>query len=154
MTFYTFSHEDPASLVWNTLLLVLLGPPQEQMWGTISFLMLTLLSIVLLPPLYTLALFITDDETSRVSGCSAVQLALLTAHIQQVKARRLLGCVPLWLGPWMLLILHFFLLPGAPGMLHFCAICLGYNCIFSSRHSPNTTRHTALGVCLHRKCFM
>lgn len=130
MTFYTFSHEDPASLICNTLLLVLLGPRQEQMWGTIAFLALTLLSIVVLPPLYTLALFITDDETSRISGFSAVQLALLTAQIQQAKTRRLLGCVPLWLVPWILLVLHFFLLPGAPGMLHFCAICLGYNCIF------------------------
>lgn len=129
-TFYAFSHEDLISLVCDIALLVWLGPCQEQRWGTVAFIALTLLSTVLLPPLYTLALFITDDETSRISGFSAVQLALFTAQSQQVKQRRLLGYVPIWLLPWMLLILHFFLLPGTPGMLHFCAICLGYNCIF------------------------
>ncbi|XP_012691366.2 rhomboid domain-containing protein 3 [Clupea harengus] len=126
-TFYAFSHEDLISLVCDIALLVWLGPCQEQRWGTVAFIALTLLSTVLLPPLYTLALFITDDETSRISGFSAVQLALFTAQSQQVKQRRLLGYVPIWLLPWMLLILHFFLLPGTPGMLHFCAICLGYN---------------------------
>ncbi|KAL2092818.1 hypothetical protein ACEWY4_012616 [Coilia grayii] len=127
LSFYTFSHEDITSLVWNTFLLVWLGLWQEQRWGTVTFLSLALLSAVLLPPLYTLALFITDDETSRISGSSAVQLALVTAQSQQVKKRRLLGCVPIWMLPWILLVVHFFLLPGAPGMLHFCAICLGYN---------------------------
>ncbi|XP_062399655.1 rhomboid domain-containing protein 3 isoform X1 [Sardina pilchardus] len=127
LTTYAFSHEDLTSLVCNTSLLVWLGPCQEQRWGTTTFFILTMFSIVLLPPLYTLALFITDDETSRISGFSAVQLALFTAQSQQVKQKRLLGCVPIWLLPWFLLILHFFLLPGTPGMLHFCAICLGYN---------------------------
>ncbi|XP_041957366.1 rhomboid domain-containing protein 3 isoform X1 [Alosa sapidissima] len=127
LTTYAFSHEDLTSLVCNTSLLVWLGSCQEQRWGTMAFFILTLFSTVLLPPLYTLALFITDDETSRISGFSAVQLALFTAQSQQMKQKRLLGCVPIWLLPWFLLVLHFFLLPGTPGMLHFCAICLGYN---------------------------
>ncbi|XP_062399657.1 rhomboid domain-containing protein 3 isoform X3 [Sardina pilchardus] len=59
--------------------------------------------------------------------CQEQRWALFTAQSQQVKQKRLLGCVPIWLLPWFLLILHFFLLPGTPGMLHFCAICLGYN---------------------------
>ncbi|XP_041957367.1 rhomboid domain-containing protein 3 isoform X2 [Alosa sapidissima] len=100
LTTYAFSHEDLTSLVCNTSLLVWLGSCQEQRW---------------------------DDETSRISGFSAVQLALFTAQSQQMKQKRLLGCVPIWLLPWFLLVLHFFLLPGTPGMLHFCAICLGYN---------------------------
>ncbi|XP_028851091.1 rhomboid domain-containing protein 3 [Denticeps clupeoides] len=127
LTFYAVSHEDVTSLLCDTSLLLWLGPCQERRWGSAAFLALATLSTLLLPPFYTAALFATDDETSRISGFSATQLALLTAQCQQATRRRVLRCVPVRLLPWLLLVAHFFLLPGTPGMLHFCAICLGYN---------------------------
>ncbi len=92
---------------------------------------------MLLPPIYALFLFVTGDEASRVSGYSATHLALLTAQCRQVKQRRVLRFVPVWSLPWLLLTLDLFLLPSAPGLLHFYAICLGLNCILSQLFLPS-----------------
>ncbi|CAL8295703.1 unnamed protein product [Gadus morhua 'NCC'] len=124
---YAFSHEDLPSLLVNTILLLLLGPCQERRWGTLALVCLSLLSALLLPVLYSLLLFVGGGEASRISGYSAPQLALFTAQCRQVTQRRLLGCVPVWFLPWLVLLAGLVLLPGTPALLHFCAICLGHN---------------------------
>ncbi|KAJ3604711.1 hypothetical protein NHX12_029450 [Muraenolepis orangiensis] len=124
---YAFSHEDVPSLLINTILLLLLGPCQERRWGTVAFVALSLLSTLLLPPLYTLVLFVGGGEASRICGYSATQLALFTAQCRQVTHTKLLGCVPIWFLPWLVLLASLLLLPGTPALLHFCAICLGHN---------------------------
>lgn len=124
---YAFSHEDLPSLLINTILLLLLGPCQERRWGTVAFVSLSLLSTVMLPPLYTLVLFVGGGEASRICGYSATQLALFTAQCRQVTQKRLMGFVPIWFLPWLLLLASLLLLPGTPALLHFCAICLGHN---------------------------
>ncbi|XP_051516741.1 rhomboid domain-containing protein 3-like [Myxocyprinus asiaticus] len=125
--FYALSHEELTSFLYNIILLLWLGPCQERRWGTFVFLALSFLSTVLLPPIYALFLFVTGDEASRVSGYSATHLALFTAQCRQVKQRRVLRHVPVWFLPWFFLLLNLFLLPSAPGLLHFYAICLGLN---------------------------
>ncbi|XP_064793248.1 rhomboid domain-containing protein 3 [Oncorhynchus masou masou] len=127
LSLYAFSHEELPSLLYNAILLLLLGPCQERRWGTVAFLALSLLSIALLPPLYAILLFISGDEASRVCGSSATQLALFTAQCRQVTQRKLLRCVPVWFLPWLLLLLNLVLLPSTPGLLHFCAILIGHN---------------------------
>ncbi|KAL0979351.1 hypothetical protein UPYG_G00184010 [Umbra pygmaea] len=127
MSFYTFSHEELPSLLYNAVLLLLLGPCQERRWGTVAFLALSLLSIALLPPLYAILLFISGDEASRVCGSSATILALFTAQCRQVTQRKLLRCIPVWFLPWLLLLLNMILLPSTPALLHFCAILIGHN---------------------------
>ncbi|CAL8343027.1 unnamed protein product [Lota lota] len=124
---YAFSHEDLPSLLINTILLLLLGPCQERRWGTVAFVALSLLSAAMLPPLYALVLFVGSGEASRICGYSAIQLALFTAQCRQVTQKRLLGCVPIWFLPWLVLLASLVLLPGTPALLHFCAICLGHN---------------------------
>lgn len=125
--FYAFSNEELTSFLYNITLLLWIGPCQERRWGTFVFLALSFISTVLLPPIYGLFLFVTGDEASRVSGYSATHLALLTAQCRQVKQRRVLRFVPVWFLPWLFLLLDLFLLPSAPGLLHFYAICLGLN---------------------------
>uniref|UniRef100_A0A3B1KKK3 Rhomboid domain containing 3 n=1 Tax=Astyanax mexicanus TaxID=7994 RepID=A0A3B1KKK3_ASTMX len=142
--FYAFSHEEFLSLVHSLTLLLCLGPSQERRWGTLAFLSLALLSTVLLPPIYALFLFVTGDEASRVSGYAATQLALFTAQCRQARQRRVLRYLPLWSLPWILLLMDLFLLPGAPGLLHFYAICLGLN---SSEFIEILQRIEGLGVC-------
>ncbi|XP_071777001.1 rhomboid domain-containing protein 3 [Centroberyx gerrardi] len=124
---YAFSHEELPSLLINAALLLLVGPCQERRWGTVAFLALSILSVVILPPLYTLVLCVGGGEASRICGYSAVQLALLTAQCRQVTQRRLLRCLPVWFLPWLFLLLSLLLLPGTPALLHFCAICIGHN---------------------------
>lgn len=125
--FYAFSNEELTSFLHNISLLLWIGPCQERRWGTFTFLTLSFISALLLPPIYALFLFVTGDEASRVSGYAAIHLALLTAQCRQVKQRRVLRFVPVWFLPWLLLIFDLFLLPSAPGLLHFYAICLGLN---------------------------
>ena len=109
--------------------MLFLGPCQERRWGTFSLLVLSILSMVLLPPLYTLLLFIGGGEASRISGFSAVQLTLFTAQCRQVKQRKMLRCIPVWFLPWLLLLFNLMLLPNTSPLLHFCAILIGHNCI-------------------------
>ncbi|XP_072288826.1 rhomboid domain-containing protein 3 [Eucyclogobius newberryi] len=125
--FYAVSHDDAPSLLVNLCCLLLVGPCQERRWGTAAFLWLSALSWAALPCAYTLVLWVGVGEASRVCGYSAVQLALFTAQCTQVRGRRLLRGVPLWLLPWMALLLALLLLPGTPALLHFCAICLGHS---------------------------
>ncbi|XP_066514052.1 rhomboid domain-containing protein 3-like [Hoplias malabaricus] len=143
--FYTFSHEELTSLLHSLVLLLCFGPSQERRWGTLTFLSLAVISTVLLPPIYALFLFVTGDEASRVCGFSATQLALLTAQCRQGRQKRVLRCLPLWSLPWLFLLLDLFLLPGAPGLLHFYAICLGLN--YSSEFTEILQRVEGLGVC-------
>lgn len=124
------SHEEFVSLLHDLALLLCLGPRQERKWGTLVFLVLSLVSTVLLPPIYALFLFVTGDEASRICGYSGIQLALFAAQCRQSKQRRALRCLPPWTLPWLVLLVDLFLLPSAPGLLHFYAICLGLNCIF------------------------
>ncbi|TRY81910.1 hypothetical protein DNTS_013377 [Danionella cerebrum] len=161
--FYAFSNEELTSILHNISLLLWLGPCQERRWGTFVFLALSCISTLLLPPIYALFLFVTGDEASRVSGYSATHLALFTAQCRQVKQRRVLRCVPVWLWPWLVLLLDLFLLPSVPGLLHFYAICLGLNynndfieileqmgtwgscaCLPKWAYVPATSRHSQL----------
>ncbi|KAM3868208.1 rhomboid domain-containing protein 3 [Diretmus argenteus] len=124
---YAFSHDELPALLVSAGLLLFLGPCQESRWGTVAFLGLSILSMALLPLLYTLVLFVGGGEASRICGYSAIQLALLTAQCRQVTRRRLLRCLPVWCLPWLLLLLCLLLLPSTPALLHFCAICIGHN---------------------------
>lgn len=124
---YALSHEDPVSLLVSVTLLLLFGPSQERRWGTVAFLALSILTVVVLPCLYTLVLFIGSGEASRICGYSAIKLALFTAQCRQVTQKRLLRCLPVWFLPWLLLLIGLLLLPGTPALLHFCAICIGHN---------------------------
>ncbi|KAJ7994296.1 hypothetical protein DPEC_G00264410 [Dallia pectoralis] len=127
LSLYAFSHEDLPSLLYNAVLLLLLGPCQERRWGTVAFITLALISIALLPALYAVILFISGGEASRVCGSSPTILALFTTQCRQVTQRKLLRCVPVWFLPWLLLLLNLVLLPSTPGLLHFCAILIGHN---------------------------
>ncbi|KAK7934021.1 hypothetical protein WMY93_004917 [Mugilogobius chulae] len=124
---YALSHDDAPSLLVNLCCLLLVGPCQERLWGTVAFLALAALSWAAVPCAYTLVLWVGVGEASRVCGYSAVQLALFTAQCRQVRSRRLLRCVPVWFLPWMFLLLALLLLPGSPALLHFCSICIGHN---------------------------
>ncbi|KAG7489952.1 rhomboid domain-containing protein 3 [Solea senegalensis] len=124
---YALSHDDLPSLLVSAALLLLLGPCQERRWGTVAFLCLSVLTMTILPLLYTLVLFVGSGEASRFCGYSAIQLTLFTAQCRQVTQRRLLRCVPVWFLPWVILLTGLLLLPGTPALLHFCAICIGHN---------------------------
>ncbi|KAG7318119.1 hypothetical protein KOW79_017874 [Hemibagrus wyckioides] len=143
--FYAVSHEEFVSLVHDVSLLAYLGPRQERKWGTLVFLVLSFASTVLLPPIYALFLFVTGDEASRICGYSGVQLALLAAQCRQSKRRRVLRYLPSWSLPWLVLLVDLFLLPSAPGLLHFYAICLGLN--YSTELIEILQRLEGLGVC-------
>ncbi|KAM7391999.1 hypothetical protein PAMP_022642 [Pampus punctatissimus] len=124
---YAFSHDELTSLLVSVALLLLVGPCQERRWGTVAFLALSILTMTILPLLYTLVLFVCGGEASRIYGYSAIQLALFTAQCRHVAQRRLLRCLPIWFLPWLLLLVGLLLLPGTPALLHFCAICIGHN---------------------------
>lgn len=143
---YALSHDEFPSLLVSVALLLLFGPCQERRWGTVAFLALSILTMTILPLLYTLVLFVGGGEASRICGYSAVQLALFTAQCRQVTQRRLLRCLPVWFLPWLLLLIGLLLLPGTPALLHFCAICIGHNCILSLDACPNIICNMALGA--------
>ncbi|KAM9394444.1 rhomboid domain-containing protein 3 [Pholidichthys leucotaenia] len=124
---YAVSHDDNPSLLVSVVLLLLFGSCQERRWGTVPFLLLSLLTMALLPFFYTLLLFVGSGEASRIYGYSAIQLTLFTAQCRQVTQRKVLRCLPIWLLPWLLLLIGLLLLPGTPALLHFCAICIGHN---------------------------
>ncbi|KAM4576915.1 rhomboid domain-containing protein 3 [Odontesthes bonariensis] len=124
---YALSHDDLPSLLVSFALLLLFGPCQERRWGTVTLLVLSVLTVTILPLFYTLVLFVGGGDASRICGFSATQLALFTAQCRQTTQRRLLRCLPVWFLPWLLLLLGLPLLPGTPALLHFCAICLGHN---------------------------
>ncbi|XP_074494077.1 rhomboid domain-containing protein 3 [Sebastes fasciatus] len=124
---YALSHDDLSSLLVSVALLLLVGPCEERRWGTVAFLSLSMLTMTVLPLLYTLVLFIGGAGASRICGYSAIQLALFAAQCRQVAQRRLLRCLPVWFLPWLLLLMGLLLLPGTPALLHFCTICLGHN---------------------------
>lgn len=126
---YALSHDDPSSLLVSVALLLLFGPCQECRWGTVAYLSLSILTMTIIPLLYTLVLFIGSGEASRFCGYSAIQLALFTAHCRLVTQKRVLRCLPVWFLPWTILLTGLLLLPGTPALLHFCAICIGHNCI-------------------------
>ncbi|KAM9446770.1 rhomboid domain-containing protein 3 isoform 2-T2 [Clarias gariepinus] len=143
--FYAVSHEEFVSLLHDVALLLYLGPSQERKWGTAVFLVLSLVSTVLLPPIYALFLFVTGDEASRICGYSGTQLALFAAQCRQSKRRRVLRCLPPWSLPWLVLLLDLFLLPNVSGLLHFYAICLGLS--YSTELIELLQRIESLGVC-------
>ncbi|XP_017306902.1 rhomboid domain-containing protein 3 [Ictalurus punctatus] len=145
LIFYAVSHEEFVSLLHDLALLLCLGPRQERKWGTLVFLVLSVVSTVLLPPIYALFLFVTGDEASRICGYSGIQLALFAAQCRQSKQRRALRCLPPWTLPWLVLLVDLFLLPSAPGLLHFYAICLGLN--YSTELIKLLQRIEGLGVC-------
>lgn len=144
---YAFSHDELPSLLVSVALLLLLGPCQERRWGTVTFLALSVLTMTVLPLLYTLVLFVGGGEASRVCGHSPIQLALFTAHCRQVSQRKLQRCLPVWLLPWLLLLIGLLLLPGTPALLHFCTICIGHGCILSCLHSR--LMHAQMRLMLH-----
>ncbi|XP_035495392.1 rhomboid domain-containing protein 3 isoform X1 [Scophthalmus maximus] len=124
---YALSHDELLSLLVSVALQLLVGPCQERRWGTVAFLALSVLTTTILPLLYTLVLFIGGGEASRICGSSAIQLALFTALCRQATQRKLLGFLPVWFLPWIILLTGLLLLPGTPALLHFCAICIGHN---------------------------
>ncbi|XP_026199712.1 rhomboid domain-containing protein 3 [Anabas testudineus] len=124
---YALSHDELPSLLVSVVLLLLLGPCQERRWGTVAFLALSILTMTILPLLYTLVLFVGGSEASRICGYSAILLALFTTQCRQVTQRRLGRCLPVWFLPWLFLLIGLLLLPGTPALLHFCAICIGHN---------------------------
>ncbi|XP_070690632.1 rhomboid domain-containing protein 3 [Pempheris klunzingeri] len=123
---YALSHDDLPSLLVSVALLLMVGQCQERRWGTVTFLALSILTMTMLPLLYTLVLFVGGGEASRICGYSAIQLALFTVQCRQVTQRRLLRCLPVWFLPWFLLLIGLLLLPGTPALLHFCTICIGH----------------------------
>ncbi|KAK1792206.1 hypothetical protein P4O66_012171 [Electrophorus voltai] len=143
--FYALSHEELTSLLYSAGLVLCLGPCQEKRWGTLAFVALSLLSASLLPPVYALFLFVTGDEASRVCGYSATQLALFSAQCRHGRQRRVLRCLPVCSLPWLFLLLDLFLLPSAPGLLHFYAICLGLS--YSSELIAILQHMEGYGVC-------
>ncbi|KAA8592232.1 hypothetical protein FQN60_017687 [Etheostoma spectabile] len=128
---YALSHDELPSLLVSVAFLLLVGPCQERRWGTVAFLTLSILTMTILPLLYTLVLFVGGGEASRICGYSAIQLAMFAAHCRQVAQRRLLRCLPVWFLPWLLLLMGLLLLPGTPALLNFCTIFIGHNCILS-----------------------
>ncbi|KAE8292160.1 Rhomboid domain-containing protein 3 [Larimichthys crocea] len=124
---YAFSHDELPSLLISVALLLLVGRCQERRWGTVAFLALSILTLILSPLLYGLVLFVGGGEASRICGYSAIQLALFTAQCRQVTQKRLMRCLPVWFLPWLLLLIGLLVLPGTPALLHFCTICIGHN---------------------------
>lgn len=147
---YAFSHDELPSLLISVALLLLVGRCQERRWGTVAFLALSILTLILSPLLYGLVLFVGGGEASRICGYSAIQLALFTAQCRQVTQKRVMRCLPVWFLPWLLLLIGLLVLPGTPALLHFCTICIGHNCILSLENmfsSKPTHPHTHTGVC-------
>ncbi|KAM4577770.1 rhomboid domain-containing protein 3 [Fundulus diaphanus] len=124
---YALSHDDSPSLLISVVLLLLLGSCQERRWGSVAFMLLSILTMTLLSFIYTLVLFVVGGEASRICGFSATQLALFTAQCRQATQRRLLRCLPVWFLPWLFLLAGLLLLPDTPALLHLCAICIGHN---------------------------
>ncbi|XP_033475744.1 rhomboid domain-containing protein 3 [Epinephelus lanceolatus] len=124
---YALSHDELPSLLVSVVFLLMVGPCEERRWGTVAFLALSILTMIILPLLYALVLFVGGGEASRICGYSAIQLALFAAQCRQVAQRRLLRCVPVWFLPWLFLLAGLFLLPGTPALLHFCTIFIGHN---------------------------
>ncbi|XP_054905048.1 rhomboid domain-containing protein 3 [Poeciliopsis prolifica] len=124
---YALSHDDSPSLLISIVLLLVLGSGQERRWGSVAFLLMSILTITMLAFIYTLVLFVVGGEASRICGFSAIQLALFTAQCRQATQRRLLRYLPVWLLPWLFLLSGLLLLPGTPALLHLCAICIGHN---------------------------
>ncbi|KAI3372851.1 hypothetical protein L3Q82_023302 [Scortum barcoo] len=124
---YALSHDELPSLLVSVAFLLSVGPCQERRWGTVAFLALSILTMAILPLVYSLVLFVGGGEASRIYGYSAIQLALFAAQCRQVAQRRLLRCVPVWFLPWLLLLVSLLLLPGTPALLHFCTIFIGHN---------------------------
>ncbi|KAM9858706.1 rhomboid domain-containing protein 3 [Aulostomus maculatus] len=124
---YAVSHDELPSLLVSVAHLLIVGPCQERHWGTVAFLGLSVLTMAILPLFYTLVIFVFSGEASRICGYSGVQLALFTAQCRQMTQRKLLRCFPVWLLPWLLLLLFLLLLPGTPALLHFCSIIIGHN---------------------------
>jgi len=137
---YAFSHDDLPSLLVSVALLLSVGPCQERRWGTVAFLALSILTMAILPVLYTLVIFVGGGEASRFCGYSAIQLALFAAQCRQVAQRRLLRCLPVWFLPWLLLLAGLLLLPGTPALLHFCTIFIGHNCILRLKYILPTNK--------------
>ncbi|KAK2837257.1 hypothetical protein Q5P01_014469 [Channa striata] len=124
---YALCHDELPSLLVSVAFLLLVGPCQERRWGTVAFLILSVLTMTILPLLYALVLFVGGAEASRICGYSAIQLALFTAQCRQVTRRRLLRCLPVWFLPWLLMLIGLLLLPGTPVLFYFCAVCIGHN---------------------------
>uniref|UniRef100_A0A1A8DD18 Rhomboid domain containing 3 n=1 Tax=Nothobranchius kadleci TaxID=1051664 RepID=A0A1A8DD18_NOTKA len=124
---FALCHDDLPSLLVSVALLLLSGSSQERHWGTVAWMSLSILTMILLPLVYTLVLFVGSGGASRICGYSAIQLTLITAQCRQTAQRRLLRFLPVWILPWLLLLVGLLLLPGTPALLHFCAICIGHN---------------------------
>ncbi|XP_041855838.1 rhomboid domain-containing protein 3 isoform X2 [Melanotaenia boesemani] len=58
---YALSHDDLSSLLVSVTLLLLFGPHQEQHWGTVALLALSILTMIILPLVYTLGIFVCGD---------------------------------------------------------------------------------------------
>ncbi|XP_051923712.1 rhomboid domain-containing protein 3 [Hippocampus zosterae] len=124
---YALNHDDLPSLLVSVAMLLLFGPRQERIWGTVAYLALSTLTMTVLPLIYTLVIFVFSLEASRVCGYAAIQLALFTTQCRHVTKRRLQGCLPVWILPWLLLLVCLIVVPGTPALLNFCAICIAHN---------------------------
>uniref|UniRef100_A0A3B3Z2S5 Peptidase S54 rhomboid domain-containing protein n=1 Tax=Poecilia mexicana TaxID=48701 RepID=A0A3B3Z2S5_9TELE len=120
---YALSHDDSPSLLISVVLLLLLGSCQERRWGSVTFLLLSIITITTLAFIYTLVLFVVGGEASRICGFSAIQLALFTAQCRQATQRRLLRCLPVWFLPWLFLLSGLLLLPGTPAFSLSLYVC-------------------------------
>ncbi|XP_057687300.1 rhomboid domain-containing protein 3 isoform X2 [Corythoichthys intestinalis] len=124
---FALNHDDLPALLVSISLLLLFSPYQERRWGTVAYLVLSNLTMIVLPFIYTLVIFAFRLQASRICGYAAIQLALFTAQCRHLTKRRVQGCVPVWVLPWLLLLLLLVVLPGTPALLNFCAICIGHN---------------------------
>ncbi|XP_023660125.1 rhomboid domain-containing protein 3 [Paramormyrops kingsleyae] len=123
---YAFSHEELPSLLYSAALLVSLGRIQEQRWGTVAFLGLSILSASLPALLYASLMWVAGTQSSRICGYSAAHMAMFTAQCRCMKQRRLPRWVSAWLLPLMLLLINLALLPSSPLLFHVCAIFIGF----------------------------
>ncbi|XP_077570403.1 rhomboid domain-containing protein 3-like isoform X1 [Stigmatopora nigra] len=124
---YALNHDDLPSLLASVSLLLLFGPCQERRWGTVAYLGLSTLTMTVLPLVYTLIIFAFRLQTSRICGYAAIHLAMFTAQCRSLTKRRVQGYLPVWILPWLLLLLCLIVLPETPALLNFCAICIGHN---------------------------
>ncbi|XP_077418579.1 rhomboid domain-containing protein 3 isoform X2 [Vanacampus margaritifer] len=124
---YALNHDDLPSLLVSVTLVLLFGPCQERHWGSVAYLALSTLTMTVLPLIYTLVISVFSFQASRICGYAAIHLALFTAQCRHLTKRRLQGCLPVWILPWLLLLLCLIVLPGTPALLNFCAICIGHN---------------------------
>uniref|UniRef100_A0A3B3QN78 Rhomboid domain containing 3 n=1 Tax=Paramormyrops kingsleyae TaxID=1676925 RepID=A0A3B3QN78_9TELE len=100
---YAFSHEELPSLLYSAALLVSLGRIQEQRWGTVAFLGLSILSASLPALLYASLMWVAGTQSSRICGYSAAHMAMFTAQCRCMKQRRL----PRWVSAWLLPLMLF-----------------------------------------------